>query len=49
MRCVEALTQSPQEEYKDTGNLLQHKLYYDPEWLELILDVVSKCKDQSRK
>lgn len=49
LKTVEALTKSPLEEYRDAGNLLQHKLYYDTDWLELIILVVSECKGQSRK
>ena len=46
---IDALSASPDEEHRETADVLQNKLYYQSEILDSVLEVVSKFKDQSKK
>lgn len=44
---MDGLFYSGNEDYKDVSEILQNKLYYEAETLEMVLKVVSFYKDQS--
>lgn len=46
---MEALSQSPDKDYREVGDVLQHKFYYDPEPLERIVVIIGTYKGQSKK
>ena len=46
---MDALYYSGNEEYKEVSEILQNKLYYEPETLEMVLVVITTYKDQPIK
>lgn len=43
------MTQSTNEEHREVADILQNKLYYEAETLSMVLEVVAKFKDQSKR
>ena len=46
---IEQLQLSGDQDHVDVAEILQHKLYYEAESLEIVLTIITKYKQQSHK
>ena len=46
---IEALSGSPNEDYRDVADILQSRLYYNAETLNKVIEVVHDFKGQSKR